>query len=708
MHTSYTMQENIMLQVRLFGQFDLRVDGKPVTIPSRAGQSLFAFLVLTAGTAHRREKLAGTLWSDTSDENARRNLRQELWRIRKALAAQSSLSTQYLLADEITVAFNPNAEYWLDTAQLERSSSNAESASELMSQLSLYRGELLPGFYDDWVVLERERLYTLFEQRMQPLLERLIAEQHWNAVVEWSERWIALGQSPEPAYRALMLAYSARGDMSQVAATYKRCTAALEKELGVVPSEQTQLLYQRLARGEKLAGVDLTPTHISTSLAMAHHSAASQESAAPGQAPFKGLEYFDVPDAELFFGREDLTAKLVEHLRQSRFMLVIVGASGSGKSSIVRAGLIPALRREQPLGERMLPPEGSANWQVHIITPTAHPLEALAIALTRDVESVTASATLADDLARDPRSLQLFLRRTLSSNRPPSSVVRHVLLVIDQFEELFTLCHDPFEREAFLDNLLFALKQQSILTLILTIRADFYAHLAQYPELRDAVAKQQEYIGPMTADELRRAIEEPAKRGAADGTAWEYEPGLVDLILRDVGEEPGALPLLSHALLETWKRRSGHTMTLKGYADAGGVRGAIAQTAETVYQQLSSEQQTIARNIFLRLTELGEGTEDTRRRAQMEELVPRAQDEVQVHAVLQLLANARLITLNQDTAEVAHEALIREWQTLREWLTQDRDGLRLHRHLTQAAQDWQLLEHDPGALYRGARLAQAL
>src|SRR5581483_6090581 len=170
MHTSYTMQENIMLQVRLFGQFDLRVDGKPVTIPSRAGQSLFAFLVLTAGTAHRREKLAGTLWSDTSDENARRNLRQELWRIRKALAAQSSLSTQYLLADEITVAFNPNVEYWLDTAQLERSS-NAESASELMSQLSLYRGELLPGFYDDWVVLERERLYALFEQRMERTLD---------------------------------------------------------------------------------------------------------------------------------------------------------------------------------------------------------------------------------------------------------------------------------------------------------------------------------------------------------------------------------------------------------------------------------------------------------------------------------------------------------------------------------------------------------
>jgi hypothetical protein len=137
-----------------------------------------------------------------------------------------------------------------------------------------------------------------------------------------------------------------------------------------------------------------------------------------------------------------------------------------------------------------------------------------------------------------------------------------------------------------------------------TLRADFYAHLAQYPELRDAVAQQQEYIGPMTAEELRLAIEEPARRGH-----WEFEPGLVDLILRDVGDEPGALPLLSHALLETWKRRAGHTLTLKGYADAGGVHGAIAHTAESIYQNLSPEEQSIARDIFLRLTELGEGTE---------------------------------------------------------------------------------------------------
>ncbi len=372
----------------------------------------------------------------------------------------------------------------------------------------------------------------------------------------------------------------------------------------------------------------------------------------------------------------------------------MIGASGSGKSSLVRAGVIPALRKGRTLLDGSQPPEGSENWHVHVITPTAHPIEALALELTRNSESVTAAATLMDDMLQDSRSLALYLARQYPKE--------HILLVLDQFEELFTLCRDEFEREAFIDNLLGTIQPGGErITLILTLRADFYAHLAQYPELRDAVAQQQEYIGPMTMEELRRAIEEPARRAH-----WEFEPGLVDLILRDVGEEPGALPLLSHALLETWKRRAGHTLTLKGYADAGGVRGAIAHTAETLYQSLSAEEQAIARDIFLRLTELGEGTEDTRRRASFDELVSHAEDRRST-PVLNALADARLVTLSEDTAEVAHEALIREWPTLREWLNQDREGLKLHRRLTEAAYEWELLGRDPGAFYRGAHLAQA-
>ncbi|HEX5840787.1 MAG TPA: BTAD domain-containing putative transcriptional regulator, partial [Anaerolineales bacterium] len=851
-----------MLQIRLLGQFDVRLDGKRIVISSRAGQSLLAYLAMTAGIPHRREKLAGTLWPASSEENARKNLRQELWRIRKAIPAQNlPEADEYLIADEFTLTFNRNADYWLDVSILENADPDIQS---LTSGLSLYQDELLPGFYDDWVVLERERLQTLFESKMEQLVDKLVDAERWTAVQEQCERWLSLGFIAEPAYRALMLSYNARGDMAKVSAVYQRCVEDLHDRLGVEPSAETHALFNGLLKGAKVPRritpaqpsgtvtflftdiqgstrlLDKLGDQYATSLAEHHrilraaiqkwrgtemdtqgdaffvtftraldavqcaaeaqrmlaghtwpldepvrvrmglhtgepllastgyvgmdvHRAArigdaghggqvvlsqttrdlvmqdlpsgitikelgehrlkdmkyptpiyqlvieglqadfpplktkftGSEAPLPGDPPFKGLQYFEEADSDLFFGRELLTAKLVRRLQDTQFLSVVIGASGSGKSSLVRAGLIPALKQGSTLLDGTKPPEGSTDWQVHIFTPTAHPLEALATELMRDSDSVGATARLIDDLAQEPRSLALFLARTHAT--------RHTVLVVDQFEELFTLCRDEFEREAFIDNLLNLVSPgQNKTTLIITLRADFYAHLAQYPELRDAVAKQQEYIGPMTTEELRRAIEEPARRGH-----WEFEPGLVDLILRDAGDEPGALPLLSHALLETWKRRAGHTLTLKGYADAGGVHGAIAHTAESIYQNLSLEEQALARVIFLRLTELGEGTEDTRRRVSFEELLSHTENVGEVRSVLNKLAEARLITLGENTVEVAHEALIREWPTLREWLSQDREGLRLHRHLTEAAYEWELLGRDPGALYRGAHLAQA-
>ena len=174
--------------------------------------------------------------------------------------------------------------------------------------------------------------------------------------------------------------------------------------------------------------------------------------------------------------------------------------------------------------------------------------------------------------------------------------------MIDQFEELFTLCHSVEERTAFINNLLAAaFEEDGKAIIVITLRADFYAHCASYLQLRQALAKHQEYIGAMSDEEMRRAIEEPAERGR-----WDFDDGLVDLILHDVGHEPGALPLLSHALLETWHRRQGRTLTISGYIFSGGVRGAIAETAEAVFtDQFNPEQQAIARRIFLRLTELG-------------------------------------------------------------------------------------------------------
>jgi len=417
-----------------------------------------------------------------------------------------------------------------------------------------------------------------------------------------------------------------------------------------------------------------------------------------GLCPYKGLSYFDEADADLFVGREALTAKLLERVLsmassdspdQTRF-LSVVGASGSGKSSLVRAGLVPALRWNKK----------SADWYIHIFTPTAHPLESLAANLTFENPSVTTTATLVDDFAQDRRSLRIFAKRKLQKENN----IR-LLLVIDQFEELFALCRSEEERVSFIENLLTAASESDgSVIIVITLRADFYAHCANYTHLREALSRNQEYIGAMSDDELQRAIEEPAQRGR-----WELEDGLVDVLMHDVGHEPGALPLLSHALMETWQRRRGRTMTLGGYASSGGVHGAIAETAETLFtDQFTQEQQSIARRIFLRLTELGDDTSavDTRRRANLEELILNPEEADSTRGVLKALADARLISLDEHTAEVAHEALIREWPALQGWLEENRERLRLQRQLTEAAQDWLEMERTPDLLFRGARLEQ--
>jgi len=458
---------------------------------------------------------------------------------------------------------------------------------------------------------------------------------------------------------------------------------------GKASQEEVELLKQLLATGEISIGGDLNRSVViigsgnkveltAEALGVLNPETKSAEPAA-GEPPYMGLRYFDTQDTDLFYGREALTRELLARVQKESF-LAIVGASGSGKSSVARAGLIPAWVKENERGA------------IHVITPTAHPLESLAASLTRESESVTATSTLIDDLKNDSRSLRLYVKKTLGETK--------LLLLIDQFEETFTLCKDADERKAFIENLLTLADDDAAARVIITLRADFYHHCAEYEGLRNALKTYQEYIGAMTTDELRQAITAPAETNG-----WDFQPGLVDLILQDVGAEPGALPLLSHALLETWKRRQGRMLTLQGYHEAGGVKKAIAQTAESVYDKLTSAEQVIARGIFLRLTELGEGVQDTRRRVKMDELA-QTKEQDSVAKVLKTLTDARLVTTEQDSAEVAHEALIREWGTLRKWLDEDRESLRTHRHLTESAEEWQRRGKEASELYRGSRLKQ--
>ncbi|HLO14763.1 MAG TPA: tetratricopeptide repeat protein [Anaerolineales bacterium] len=298
-----------ILEVRLLGKFSVSRVGKPISISSRQAQSLFAFLILNAGTSHRREKLAGMLWPDSLEETARDNLRHALWRMRKALETASS--TRFLHANDLTISFKESSDYWLDAAELEKLSEDS-SADELIAVLSNYQGELLPGFYDEWVVLEREHLYSVFEHYMARLMSLLQGENRWLDILDWAERWIKLGQKPEPAYRALMSAHAAKGDMSKVAATYERCVKSL-KEFGFEPSEQTRALYERLKTGKETFEIGTT---------------------APTTAKREQLPKTNLPvPLTSFIGREREIEE-VKHLLSNTRLLTLTGSGGIGKTRL--------------------------------------------------------------------------------------------------------------------------------------------------------------------------------------------------------------------------------------------------------------------------------------------------------------------------------------------------------------------------------------
>jgi DNA-binding SARP family transcriptional activator/WD40 repeat protein len=375
------------------------------------------------------------------------------------------------------------------------------------------------------------------------------------------------------------------------------------------------------------------------------------------RCPFKGLASFDVADAEVFFGRERLVAEMVARLPGAP-LLGIVGASGSGKSSALRAGLLAAL------AGGVLP--GSERWGSAPVRPGEHPMQAL----------TTATAYVA------PRS--------------------RMVIAVDQFEEVFTACGDESERAAFVDALVARTRdpRHSALVLI-AVRADFYGRCAAYPELSRLLGANHVLVGPMRRDELRRAIEQPARRAGL-----RVEPDLLDALIADVEGEPGALPLLSTALLELWQYRDGRRLRLSAYEHTGGVDGAVARLAESAYARLEPERRELARRIFMRLAGEGERETVVRQRIPLAELQDERDDSVA--EVLAVLAAGRLVTIGDGEVEVAHEALLREWPRLSGWLEEDAQGRRLHRHLRTAAREWDAGGRDQGELYRGARLAAAL
>ncbi len=410
--------------------------------------------------------------------------------------------------------------------------------------------------------------------------------------------------------------------------------------------------------------------------------------------PYKGLHAFELMDAGDFYGREALVNQLLIRLQEDhpfQHFLAVVGASGSGKSSVVKAGLLPALRAG------CLP--GSHEWFTVEMNPGEHPLQELTNALNR--VATKPISHISEQLRADRRGLIWAIASLLSEDA-------RLVLVVDQFEELFTTSVDEEEVAQFLEVLRVAASDvTSGVRVMITLRADFMDRPLQYLEFADLLKQRIEYVLPLSPTELAEAITCPAEQ-----VGLQVEAGLVTAIVADVQDEPGALPLLQYTLTELFDQRDNHTLTLTAYEQLGGLSGALLQRADQIFEQFPSPQQDLIRQMFMRLVTLGEGVEDTRRRVRQTELLALVDRPGELMEVLERFGQARLLTFDRDpitrepTIEVAHEALIREWRRLRTWLDDSRYDIRQQRLLAAAAHEWAEAKRDKSYLLTGARLAQ--
>lgn len=414
-----------------------------------------------------------------------------------------------------------------------------------------------------------------------------------------------------------------------------------------------------------------------------------QAAPATNVCPFRGLEVFREEDQQFYHGREALTQRLFEHLKKHRF-LAVLGPSGSGKSSVVQAGLVPLLRGRKA--------------RVAVFTPSRKPLEEMAFALLPAIygneDEITGERILDRLATEDGGLLDVILDQAANSE------VRPLCLIVDQFEEIFTLSQSREQAARFINSLLYAVENSEHTYVVLTMRSDFLGKCASWPDLNNFVIDNMVQVEPMGEEELKRAIFEPARQ-----VGLRFEEGLADRIMEDVQGASGELPLLEHALLELYERREGNMLTLKAFRDIGGVEGALATRAETEFNQLDEDSRGLLRKMFIHcLVQPGEGSSDTRRRATRGELLAEGTDKARIEALLNQWIDAHLLTSHYDArrkeemVDVAHEALISRWARIHNWMEADRETARHLARLRRLSRTWHENNCDPDLLLRGAPL----
>jgi WD40 repeat protein/DNA-binding SARP family transcriptional activator len=652
------------------------------SIPIAGGRqrALLGLLLLRAGETVSIDRVIDELWGASPPPTAAKSVHVAVAKLRKALGEGIVVThgrgySIELEPDQLDITvFEGLVE---EGRRVRAAGDPAGAADSFRRALALWRGPALADL--DGERFAQPEIRRLEELRLAAVEERIAADQAVGRdgdLIPELERLVQDHPLREGLRGQLMLALYRSGRQTEALAVYRAGRHALIEELGIEPGPALQELERAVLRHDPELDLD-----------NGHRDAAAFDSA----NPYKGLRAFGEADAADFFGRETLTETLVERLREARF-LAVVGPSGSGKSSVVRAGLVPALRHGA------LP--GSESWRIVEMFPGAYPLEELEAALLR--VSDQAPAGLLEQLEDRERGLLRALKRILPAEGP------ELVLVIDQLEEVFTLVEDEERRTHFLTILERAVADpRSRLRVVTTLRADFYDRPLLYSGFAELLRDYVEAVVPLMPDEFERAISSPAQRVGAT-----LEPGLVAEMIADVAHEPGSLPLLQYALTDLFERRDGNVLTRDVYREIGGVSGALAGRAEEIYAGLGDAAQDAARQLFLRLITLGEGTEDTRRRAGRDELDAMELDQVALAEAIDAYGTSRLLSFDRDprsgtpTVEVAHEALLREWPRLHRWINAARDDVRVHRRLVTAAAEWADSGRDQSFLLRGSHLAQ--
>ena len=675
-----------MLEFRALGPFEVLRGNDPIELGSHKQRMLLALLLINANRVVSRDRITEALWGEdaTDKENALwvyvSRLRTVLEPERTGRGESTLLITKepgYMLSADPQHVDYLRFEQGLDEARTLIETDAERALAALDEALHLWQGEALADFaYETFARAEIDRLNELRLEALELRFDARLQLGHAAELISGLE--ILSRQNPyrERPVAQLMTALYRTGRQTEALRTFERHRRALSEELGIDPSpELCRLEEQILLHDEHLV-----------------HTSRRTGPAFEAGNPYKGLHAFQEADSSHFYGRERLLAELLRRLDRGDRLVALVGPSGSGKSSVVRAGLIPAIRKNAVAG--------TAEWLIAQMVPGGHPFAELEAALLRT--RIDGPDSLATQLGDKDQGI---LRAALCVL--PGDDTR-LLLVIDQLEELFTLVDDRDVQRRFLDGLLVVVDDpHGRVTVVVTLRADFYDRPLLHPAFGARLGEALVNVTPLSAHELEEAASVPA---AMSGVS--IEPSMLGRLIGDVVDHPGALPMFQYTLTELFERRAGDVLDEASYDEIGGVRGAITHRAEGLFGELGPEEREAARQLFLRLVSMSGEDTWSRRRVRAEEIISLDVDVVALQAVIDRFGSRRLLFFDRDwatgapTVEVGHEALLTEWERLGDWIREARTDLVRHASFVSAVDDWERSDRDPGYLVTGARLAE--